>query len=445
VGDALTSVDGIIYTWDANGNLLSDGVNTYAYDKANRLKSFTGASLSASYAYNGLGDRMHQTVNGVPQTYLLDTAGGLTQVLADGTNIYLYGVDRISQQGAAGTEYFLGDALGSVRQLVDASGNVTLAKSYEPYGEVLLEAGDGTTNYGYTGEWTDATGLLNLRARYYVPWKGRFLTRDTWEGNLEIPMSDNSWLYAYANPLNWTDPTGHIGHYDRAAAVRYAYSHDWNDPVENGVYDWSPLDCTSFVSLSLFYGGIRDIRQDPFEFSGYAEDYKDIAYWHKWKTLKEKVDTGLFNSLSWNHVDGLFNFLTKELLFRSYEKVGGIPWFHKVVYSEPNQKAWLDFLNNTPIEPGDVVQYHDGSIWKHSAFIVESDAPQTFFEKEGGMIEHFPNRCPYPYKPRVVDRDGPIDYMTSRSIDNTGQEIHAIRIIHIPTTLPWLNRFRYVY
>jgi hypothetical protein len=51
---------------------------------------------------------------------------GLTQVLDDGDNSYLYGVGRISQVNT-GNEYFLGDALGSVRQLTNASGAVTLA------------------------------------------------------------------------------------------------------------------------------------------------------------------------------------------------------------------------------------------------------------------------------------------------------------------------------
>jgi uncharacterized protein RhaS with RHS repeats len=60
----LTQVGAITYTWDDNGNLLSDGTNTYAYDYANRLKSITGTSLAASYAYNGLGDRLRETVNG---------------------------------------------------------------------------------------------------------------------------------------------------------------------------------------------------------------------------------------------------------------------------------------------------------------------------------------------------------------------------------------------
>ncbi len=54
-----------------------------------------------------------------------DLNSGLTQVLEDGTNIYLYGIGWIAQTDGTDTEYFLGDALGSVRQLTDASGAVT--------------------------------------------------------------------------------------------------------------------------------------------------------------------------------------------------------------------------------------------------------------------------------------------------------------------------------
>jgi len=40
-------VDGVTYTWDNNGNLLDDGVNTYTYDHANRLTGVTGTGLAA--------------------------------------------------------------------------------------------------------------------------------------------------------------------------------------------------------------------------------------------------------------------------------------------------------------------------------------------------------------------------------------------------------------
>ena len=85
-----------------------------------------GPSSLVEFDYDGLGDRMRQTVDSNPTNYAIDIAAGLTQVLADNENAYLYGLGRIAQQEISVTQYFLGDALGSVRQLVDEDGTVTL-------------------------------------------------------------------------------------------------------------------------------------------------------------------------------------------------------------------------------------------------------------------------------------------------------------------------------
>ena len=132
--------------------------------------------LFISHKYGGLGDRHQQ--NGV--NYTLDLNAGLTQVLADGTNTYLYGNGRIAQQSGETKDYFLGDALGSVRQLTNSVGAVTLTQSYAPYGETISSVGSGVSVYQFTGESRDANGLTYLRARYYNSGNGRFLTRDTW-------------------------------------------------------------------------------------------------------------------------------------------------------------------------------------------------------------------------------------------------------------------------
>ncbi|MCC6192206.1 MAG: hypothetical protein IT318_24510 [Anaerolineales bacterium] len=205
----LIAVDGQPYTWDANGNLRFDGVLTYTYDAANRLIGTTDGLTTTTYNYNGLGDRVNQVVHGVVTTYTLDLAAGLTQVLADGTFTYLYGNGRVAQATVTQTAYFLGDALGSIRHLVDSAGQVTLARSYEPYGDVLTSAGSGVTSYSFTGEWRDGSGLIYLRARYYASGVGRFVTRDTWMGDRNSPGSLNTWAYGANNPVLNTDPSGH--------------------------------------------------------------------------------------------------------------------------------------------------------------------------------------------------------------------------------------------
>ncbi len=148
--------------------------------------------------------------------YTLDLNTGLTQVLSDGTNTYLYpstplragGNGRISQTNST-TEYFLGDALDSVRQLTDTNSAVTLTQSYAPYGEETQSIGTSQSPYAFTGEIRDANGLTYLRARYYNPADGRFLSRDTWHGDYNRPLSLNRWGYVEGNPVILVDPTGH--------------------------------------------------------------------------------------------------------------------------------------------------------------------------------------------------------------------------------------------
>jgi hypothetical protein len=77
-----------------------------------------------------------------------------------------YGLGCLAERQGAASEYYLGDALGSVRQLTNDGGTVTLARNYEPFGRTSQSIGTAQTDYGFTGEFTDASGLIYLRARY---------------------------------------------------------------------------------------------------------------------------------------------------------------------------------------------------------------------------------------------------------------------------------------
>ena len=212
IANRLTSVNGQTYTWDDNGNLLNDGTSTYTYDAANRLTSVVGGGNVSSYTYSGLGDRLSQTVNSATTNYALDLNAGLTQVLADGTNTYLYGNGRIGELQPGGFMYHLGDALGSVRQLVDEGGVVKMARSFEPYGTPLIfgSAGTGSSVFTFAGEqWDSQTNLLYLRARYLSVGTGRFITKDTFSGDPRMPLSLHRYIYAHDNPVLLRDPSGH--------------------------------------------------------------------------------------------------------------------------------------------------------------------------------------------------------------------------------------------
>jgi len=184
----------------------------------------------STYAYNGLGQRTSQTVGGTTTEYVLDTSAGLSAGLAGGPSTALrpglpevivattggsstyyvqVGGQILAQYGSGAWAYALPDHLGSVRQLTNAGGQVTLAQSFDPFGGLFEAAGLGASDFGYMGEQVDAgTELVFLRARYYNPGVGRFLTRDVWKDDPQNPSTLNKYLYAFANPLSYRDPQG---------------------------------------------------------------------------------------------------------------------------------------------------------------------------------------------------------------------------------------------
>lgn len=95
-----------------------------------------------------------------------------------------------------------------MRQLTNTAGDVTLSKSYGPYGEVTLSNGTSSSPFAFTGEQQDASGLTYLRARYYNPADGRFISRDSFGGVYTDPFTFNHWTYAHDNPVLLTDGSG---------------------------------------------------------------------------------------------------------------------------------------------------------------------------------------------------------------------------------------------
>src|SRR5208337_3671200 len=96
---------------------------------------------------------------------------------------YTYGTSRISQDVLVGGNYvrnYYGyDGQGSVRFLMDSSGNVTDQYTYSSFGENLFTSGTTSNSFQYDGEQYDSIlGQYYLRARWMNPGNGRFLTMD---------------------------------------------------------------------------------------------------------------------------------------------------------------------------------------------------------------------------------------------------------------------------
>jgi len=164
-------------------------------------------TLTTEFAYNGDGVRTSKTVSGDTTQYVLDLAATLPVVISDTEAVYLYGLDIIAQQ-QADRQYYFHDGLGSVRQLLDSTGEVQTNYAYDPFG-VPVVAGDASNPYRFTGEaWDEEVELLYLRARYYQPDTGRFITKDPWPGYVWQPGTLNGYVYVTDNPANYVDPAG---------------------------------------------------------------------------------------------------------------------------------------------------------------------------------------------------------------------------------------------
>jgi RHS repeat-associated protein len=126
---------------------------------------------------------------------------------------YTYGVQRISQNQVISNSWtpsFYGyDGGGTVRALTNAAGAVTDSYEYDAFGNGVSTSGSTPNNYLYRGEAYDSDlGLYYLRARYYDPLTGRFMSRDPNPGDPFDPKTLHKYLYASGDPVNMIDPSG---------------------------------------------------------------------------------------------------------------------------------------------------------------------------------------------------------------------------------------------
>ncbi len=213
----------INYTWDDNGDLTARGSDSFSWDYEDRMVSATVNSVTTNFVYRGDGLRDSRSVSGgATTTFTWDIAGGLPVVLDDG-NQYLYGAGLTAQKQSGSWYYYLADGLGSTMAVVNASGVVQDSYTYDVYG-VPTKTGSLANEFDFAGQQTDGTGLQYLRARYYDPATGAFLSRDPMAA---LPGSTgSSTAYGSSNPPSRTDPTGLIATDSDGCANDDAGCHD---------------------------------------------------------------------------------------------------------------------------------------------------------------------------------------------------------------------------
>jgi RHS repeat-associated protein len=195
------------YTYNQRGDRTSETAGgtalSLSYDQANQL---IGVGGNISYTYNGDGLRISKAVKGTTTQFVWSEAGELPQLLQSGSTYYIYGPEDVPIEQISGETavYLHQDQQNSTRLLTDSEGNVVGRYTYNAWGKVTSHAGATTSNLQYDGQYTDAeTGYQYLRARYYDPSTGQFLTRDPVTSATHTPYG-----FAADNPLAFQDPRG---------------------------------------------------------------------------------------------------------------------------------------------------------------------------------------------------------------------------------------------
>lgn len=246
---------GLSYSYDAAGNVTSDGINSYLYDGEGRIcavqKSVAGLVTNTQYLYDAEGRRVAKgsissfncdtTANGFTATavYVLGPGGEQMTEMAPNssggwqwahTNVFAPGLSAtydadLTGQSEGAVYFHLSDWLGTRRQQTDYVGNPVLNFTGLPYGDELATVPVSNTNvadateHHFTGKERDAeSGLDYFGARYYGSSMGRMMSPDpfipfnlkkdefqTWISN---PQHWNKYAYVLNNPLKFTDPTG---------------------------------------------------------------------------------------------------------------------------------------------------------------------------------------------------------------------------------------------
>ena len=195
-------------TYDADGNELSDGTNSYVWNARNQLASMNMAAQS--FQYDPLGRRVAKTILTTTTLYLYDGANPV-QELSGSTptaNLITGGVDEYFQRtDSVGAANFMTDVLGSALALTNSSGTNLAQYTYDPFGNTTINGGSAST-YQYTGRENDGTGVYFYRARYYSSTLQRFISEDPIGF---LGSGPNLYAYASNSPTNFGDPGGMIG------------------------------------------------------------------------------------------------------------------------------------------------------------------------------------------------------------------------------------------
>ena len=197
-------------------SVVSTETKTLTYDAFNHLIRVEKDGMIATYVYRADGLRHSKTVNGATMTHVWNFGSIVLERNANGAvvNRFHRGLGHLISSDHHG--YYLFNVRGDVVQRVDATGNVIHTYRYDAFGNEQNQDAVNTNPFRFAGEYYDwETGFIYLRARFYNPVLGRFISEDPhWNiRNMQSSVAAkmqaaNLYMFTMHNPVFWLDPTG---------------------------------------------------------------------------------------------------------------------------------------------------------------------------------------------------------------------------------------------
>ncbi|WP_299223129.1 RHS repeat-associated core domain-containing protein [uncultured Psychroserpens sp.] len=247
----ITSAGGVSYNLDDDGNTINEGADiSYTFDIDDRLTSYSDVDNTFSFDYNAYNQRVEAVRNGETTKYIRDVRldNILVELDEDSNPIQYYvyspsGMLLTRMQPNGDLHYYHGDIRGSTVMMTDELGNITHQYRYDDFGRVTrtFEPENDTNQFRYVGIYGveyETNDLYYMRARYYEPSIGRFLSEDPiWHINL-YPYADN-------NPISSVDPSG-------KAYVGYDICSSSSSEVKSLYYDGNYLSVLNSEGNTIY-------------------------------------------------------------------------------------------------------------------------------------------------------------------------------------------------
>ena len=178
------------YTYDANGNTLSDpSGKSYSWDFENRLtQAIISGSWTTTFRYDPFGRRIQKSGPLGTTNYLydgLEVSAGVIEEVDNAGNVlarYTQGTridEPLAQYLSSTASFYDADGLGSITSLTNSTGALAHSYIYNAFGTQVATTGSLVNPFQYTARKLDnETGLYYYRALYYDPQVGRFTSED---------------------------------------------------------------------------------------------------------------------------------------------------------------------------------------------------------------------------------------------------------------------------